>query len=228
MTRAQLAWDGDVAVVTMQDGENRLHPEMVEQLDAALDEVEGKQGPAAVVLTGQGKFFSNGLDLDHMAAEPDRAVEVLDSVHRLLARLLAFPGAVVAGVNGHAFAAGAMLVMTCDASVMRQDRGYFCLPEVDLGIPFTPGMNALLASRFRPDTAHTAMVLGHRFSGEQALAGGIVSAVAADDLVVAEAVERAGALAGKPRLVLGILKSNLYGDALRLLRTPTTTGWGQL
>ncbi len=78
MVRAQLVWQGDVAVVTMQDGENRLHPEMVRQLDAALDEVEGRQGPVAVVLTGQGKFFSNGLDLDHMAAEPDRAVESLD------------------------------------------------------------------------------------------------------------------------------------------------------
>ncbi len=210
----------------MQDGENRLHPEMVRQLDAALDEVEGRQGPVAVVLTGQGKFFSNGPDLDYMAAEPDRAAQARDGVHRLLARLLSFPEAVVAAVNGHAFAAGAMLVATCDQSVMRQDRGYFCLPEVDIGIPFTPGMNALLARRLRSDTAHSAMVLGHRFSGEQALQAGIVSAMAAKDRVVVAAVERAQSLATKPRAVLGTLKTNLYDDALRLLRAPTAAGWG--
>ncbi|HTA32823.1 MAG TPA: enoyl-CoA hydratase/isomerase family protein [Solirubrobacteraceae bacterium] len=109
--------------------------------------------------------FSNGLDLDWMgAAPPGGAAEVLHGLHALLARLLVFPTATVAAINGHAFAAGAMLALACDARVMREDRGYFCVPEVDLGLPFTPGMTALLKARLSPVTAHEAMVTGRRYA----------------------------------------------------------------
>src|SRR4051812_33476944 len=132
-----------VFVLTLGDGENRFHPDQLTEINAALDEVEAADGPKAVVTTGSGKFYSNGLDLDFMAANPDAAAANLADVHALLARVLGFPVPMVAAVQGHAFAAGAMLTLAHDAIVMRADRGFWCLPEVDLGIPFTAGMNAL-------------------------------------------------------------------------------------
>jgi enoyl-CoA hydratase/carnithine racemase len=207
--------EGDVTVLRMTAGENRFNPAMLDALGSALDQVEAEDGPAAVVLTGEGKFFSNGLDLDWMASAPQGgAEELLRRVHALLARLLVFPTATVAAVNGHSFAAGAMMAAACDARVMRADRGFVCLPEVDIGLPFTPGMTALLRARLPAATAHEAMTTGRRYGGEQALAAGLVDEAVPEDRVLGAAIERAAALAAKPRGTLGAIKRNLYAHAV--------------
>ncbi len=218
MARAALEWDGDVAVVRMHHDENRFHPEMLAAINAALDEVEGRDGPTAVVLTGESKFFSNGLDLDYMgAAGADEAASVVSDVQGLLARFLGFPTATVAALNGHVFAAGAMLALACDQRVMREDRGFFCLPEVDLGIPFTPGMNALITSTLSTATAREAMLTGRRYGGTDALAAGIVDAAVPEGEVVASAVARAAELAAKPRHAVAAIKGRLYAEPIEAL-----------
>jgi enoyl-CoA hydratase/carnithine racemase len=104
-------------------------------LHAALDTVDAVEGPAALVTTGEGKFFSNGLDLDWLMGGGEGTEGFIDEVHRLLGRVLGFGAATVAAVNGHAFAGGGMLAVAHDYVVMREDRGFWCLPEVDLGLP---------------------------------------------------------------------------------------------
>ncbi len=166
---------GDVTVVRLAAGENRFNPETLDALEAALAEVESAEGPGALVITGEGKFFSNGLDLDWLGSAPEGGAEaLLARVHALLGRLLAFPTVTVAAINGHVFAAGAMMATACDIRVMRADRGYWCLPEVDIGLPFTPGMTALLRARLPGAAAHEAMTSGRRYGGEDALAAGLV------------------------------------------------------
>src|SRR5215831_8452886 len=120
-----------VYVLTMNAGENRFNATSIAALNRALDEVENDKGASALVTTGTGKFYSNGLDLDWIGSPDctDRPAFIAD-VQRLLARVLGFPRPIVAAANGHVFAAGAMLLLAHDFSVMRSDRGYFCLPEV--------------------------------------------------------------------------------------------------
>ncbi len=65
--------------------------------------------------------------------------EFISAVLKFLGRVMGFPVPTVAAVNGHAFAAGAMLALAHDFRVMRSDRGFFCLPEVDINIPPGPG-----------------------------------------------------------------------------------------
>jgi len=206
-----------VVVVTMARGENRFHPELLTAIEAVLEEIEGGDDPVALVLTGSGKFFSNGLDLEYMGANPDEAQAVLARVHALFGRVLALDVPTVAALNGHAFAAGAMLALSCDLVVMRSDRGYFCLPEADLGLPFTPGMNALITARLSPPAAHRAMVTGHRFPGTEALAAGIAAELAAEDEVLDRATALAADLAGKPRHGIGAIKRGMYADVITAL-----------
>jgi enoyl-CoA hydratase/carnithine racemase len=113
-----------------------------------------------------------------------------------------------------------MLALSHDLRIMRADRGYLCLPEVDLGVAFTPGMHALLTARMSPPTAHAAMVLARRFGGAQALAAGLVDECVGADEVVARAVAVAGSLAGKDPVVLTAVKRQLYAQALALLALP--------
>ena len=145
----ELEQRGDVWVLAMRSGENRFNRDSIDALHAALDRVEQIDGPVALVTTGEGKFYSNGLDLDWLMSSDAgaNAATFIDDVHRLLGRVLGFAGVTVAAVNGHAYAAGAMLTCAHDYVVMREDRGYWCLPEVDLGLPLSPAMYGVVASR---------------------------------------------------------------------------------
>lgn len=211
-----------VTLARMDAGENRFHPAMLDALEALLDDLERSDEPRALVVAGTGKFFSNGLDLEYMSSNPHDAEATLARVHALFGRVLGLELPTVAAVNGHAFAAGAMLALCFDQAVMREDRGYFCLPEADLGLPFTPGMNALLKARLSPATAHEAMVTARRFNAREAQAAGIVSEVASEGEVVERAVIRAQALAGKPRHAIAAIKRGLYESALDLLAPAPT------
>jgi enoyl-CoA hydratase/carnithine racemase len=152
------------------------------------------------------------------SAPPGGSEEVLAGVHSLLARLLAFPAATVAAVNGHAYAGGAMLALACDLRVMRADRGFLCLPEVDLGLPFTVGMTALLRAKMTPTTATAAMVFGARYSASDAVEAGLVHAAVDETKVLATAVQRAGALAGKNPAAMRTIKERLYAEPMAALR----------
>ena len=211
--------DGEVFLLDLGDGENRFNPEWVGAVSAALDEVAGAEGPRAVVTTATGKFWSNGLDLDWLGSHAEEAGPFVDDVHALFARVLSLPVPAVAACQGHVFAAGAMLALAHDARVMRADRGYFCLPEVDIQIPFTPGMGALIQARLPQPVQHEAMTTGRRYGGADAKAAGIVDDAVAEDAVLPTALERARALAGKAGPTLGTIKEGMYAHALQLLRS---------
>lgn len=209
---------GDVFVLDLGDTENRFHPDWLTSVNAALDEVENAEGPRALVTTATGKFFSNGLDLDWLSSHEDQWGSYVSGVQGLLARVLALPLVTVAAIQGHAFAAGAMLTLSHDLRVMRADRGFWCLPEVDIQIPFTPGMSALIQSRLAPQAAHVAMTTGRRYGGAEAVGAGIVDQAVAEDAVRSTAIELAGPLAAKAGATLGTIKARMYGPALDSLR----------
>ncbi|MBO0872153.1 MAG: enoyl-CoA hydratase/isomerase family protein [Pseudonocardia sp.] len=207
-----------VTVLRMRAGENRFNPDTLDALDAALDAVEAGP-PMPVVLTGEGKFFSNGFDVEWMAGAADgQAGHVVARFSGLAARLLAFPGYVVGAVNGHAFGAGAMLALACDQRVMRDDRGYFCLPEVDLGLSFTPGMAALITTKLAPASAQEAMLTGRRYGGPASVAAGIAGESVSEDKLVDTALRHAAAMVAKPATSVAAIKAAMYAQTIELLR----------
>jgi enoyl-CoA hydratase/carnithine racemase len=210
--------DGEVFVLNLGDTENRFHPDWLAEIRAHLDAVDAAEGPRALVTTATGKFFSNGLDLDWLAENSDEFLGYVIDVHHLFERVLALPVPTVAAVQGHCFAGGGMLALAHDFRVMRADRGFFCLPEVDINIPFSRGMSALIQGRLSKKTAHEAMTTGRRYGGADALAAGIVDAAVHEDDVLSTAVEMARPLAAKAGATLGTIKARMYADALTALR----------
>jgi enoyl-CoA hydratase/carnithine racemase len=211
-----LSRDSDVFLLDLGSDENRFTPEWLDDVERLLGEVEATQ-PRALVTTATGKFFSNGLDLDRLGQDPGGLAPYVRRVHGLFARILAFPAPTVAAIQGHVFAAGAMLALAHDWRVMRADRGYFCLPEVDIHIPFTPGMDALIRCKLTPSTAIEAMTTGRRYGGNDALAAGLVDEAVAEDEVVPRAVERVRGLAGKDSATLAVIKQRMFNDVLTAL-----------
>ncbi|MCF1509292.1 enoyl-CoA hydratase-related protein [Streptomyces glomeratus] len=211
----------NVFLLDIGDDENRFHPDWLASVNAALDEVEKAEGPRALVTAATGKFFSNGLDLDWLSAHGDRYEDYFVSVHALFARVLSLPVITVAALQGHAFAAGAMLSLAHDFRVMRADRGFWCLPEVDINIPFTRGMSALIQSRLVPQTAHEAMVTGRRYGGTDAETAGIVDHAVTEDAVRSTAMDIARVQLSKAGDTLGTIKARMYPIALTTLRDIT-------
>ncbi|WP_406277799.1 enoyl-CoA hydratase-related protein [Embleya sp. NBC_00896] len=216
----ELRHEDSVFVLDLGDGENRFAPDWMKSVHSLLDTVVDHPGPAALVTTGRGKFFSNGLDLDWLGEHGDRLAPYVADVQVLLARLLTLPVPTVAAVNGHAFGAGAMLAMAHDFRIMRADRGYFCFPEVDIHIPFSPGMAALIQGKLTPAAAIASMTTGRRFGGGEARDLALVDDVADESGLIEAATARIRPLAGKDRTTLGTIKSTMYVTAVTALTNP--------
>lgn len=203
---------GSIAVMRLADDDNRFTAALLDAWDTALDEVEGDTSIAALVSIGEGRFYSNGLDVELLTAGPDIAGPYLDRVLGLLHRVLVLPVATVAAINGHAFGAGAMLAVAHDARVMRQDRGFLCLPEVDLGLPFLPFMQALITTKWAPPVAQEAMMTGQRYRGSEAAHKAMVDLAVPEADVFDSALRLARSRGGKDRGALGTIKADLYRD----------------
>ena len=210
--------EGDVFVLSLGDDENRFTPDWMTAVGGLLDEVVESPPPRALVTAATGKFWSTGLDLDWLGQNQDRVEDFVVQVHDLLAKFLGAPLPTVAAIQGHCFAAGAMLALAHDWRVMRADRGFFCLPEADINIPFTHGMDALIRAKLTPAAAATAMVGAQRFGGTAAVEAGIVDVAAEEAEVRRAAVELAAGHAPKQGPTLGAIKERMYAGPIAALR----------
>jgi enoyl-CoA hydratase/carnithine racemase len=205
-----------VHVVRMGAGENRCNGAFVDALDEALASVEDVAAP--LVLTGEGKFFSNGLDLEWLSTDADAAGAMMHRLYGVLARLLVFPAPTVAAVNGHAFGAGAILALAADSRVMRVDRGFFCFPEVDLGMVMSPQFDAVLRARLPRRVHLDVLVSGRRHGGTDAVIAGLVDEAVPERDLLETAIARASADAGKDPKFVQALKAQVHEHELATLR----------
>lgn len=211
--------EGAVFVLTMQSVENRFNRDFLGAMSEAFDQVEAEPGPAALVTTGgTEKFYSNGLDLDWLlGAGQSEGAEFVARFLAFLGRTLACPVPTVAAINGHAFAGGGMFALAHDYRVMRSDRGFFCLPEIDIKLPLAPGMLALIQAKVDALDSRDLILRGLRIGGEEAVQRRVADETVPADQVVARAIALAEPLASKDRATYGALKRAMYRPAIELL-----------
>jgi enoyl-CoA hydratase/carnithine racemase len=202
----------DVGLLTWSDGENRINHDSLARLNEILDELETIEGPLALVLTGDGKFFCNGLDLARFDPFSEEYESTFRELQRTIGRVLVFPAYTVAAVNGHAFAGGALLACAFDYRVMREDRGYWCVNEVEIGLALNEGMWSILANRVPRATATRAALTAHRYGAPEALAHGIIDAVASVDQLVSHALAIAQSATSFDRKAIRYQKRVIHGD----------------
>ena len=208
---------GPVAVLRWREGENRINLDSLQRINTLLDELETLSGPLAIVLTGDGKFFCNGLDLERFGANPAEFASTLEEMKRTIGRILVYPAYTVAALNGHTFAGGALLSCAFDYRIMRADRGYWCMNEAEIGLALDQRLWSILANRLPRQTAIRAATTAHRFSGPDAHAHGIVEALASEDELLEHAMGVAERYATVDRKTLGAHKHLIHGGEAELL-----------
>ncbi len=211
--------DDTVFILTMEAGENRWNTNFVRAFDARLDEVLASEGPAALVtVSSDPKFFSNGLDLDWRRGEGDglggdKSV-FGDEFFALMAKLIAFPVPTICAVNGHGFGAGFMMALCHDVRLMREDRGYLCANEIQLGMAIPDAELSLFRHKMSGSAFFDTVQLARRWTGPEAKAAGFVSDVAPADALLGMALKRARQLAplGANRELFAQSKERIFGE----------------
>lgn len=172
--------EGALRIVTLAraDKANALTADMLQALDDAVAGAAGK-GVAAIILTGEGKVFSAGADLDGMKA----GLGVAPEWEQLSARIAAFPGLTVAALNG-TLAGGAMgMVLACDLRVTVPGASFF-YPVMRLGYLPQPSDPRRLAALIGPARARMILLAGQRITADEALSWGLVDRIVAPDALM--------------------------------------------
>ncbi|MGA2331378.1 MAG: enoyl-CoA hydratase/isomerase family protein [Syntrophales bacterium] len=213
MPTMELTKEGAVYVLTLTNGANAntLSEDVVGEYHEILDELEASAEDSALILTSSDpKFWCNGINLEWLLKQPHdyfpKFVELLDE---LFLRLSLLPMPTVGCLTGHVYAGGAVLATTLDFRLMREDRGFFCFPEVDIKILFSPIMYEILRSLPDHYALNELVLTGRRVGGKEALAMKIVSAVYPEETLYDKAMELAILLAKKDRRTYAHIKRGL-------------------
>ena len=215
----RLERDGGIFTLTMCADENRWNTTFVRRFHEALDEIENSSGPAVLITASENeKFFSNGLDLawiQSSGAHPGGDRSVFGSEYMALcARLITFPIPTLAAVNGHAFGAGFMIALCHDSRVMREDRGFLCANEVEIGMTIPEPELALFRHKIPAGAFHQTVVLARRWTGPTAQSAGFVDVISGLDELREQALQMAEThLKGSGnRDVTRRMKERIYGE----------------
>ncbi|HNR89120.1 MAG TPA: enoyl-CoA hydratase/isomerase family protein [Spirochaetota bacterium] len=197
--------DESVALVTMTNGENRHNPDFVKDMLGCLEQIKADADIKAVVVTSNDpKNFCLGVDINWLGGrmgekDMESIKKWMYGMNDVFKAFLLFPKPVIAAINGHAFGNGAIMACSCDFRFMRADRGFFCFPEVTIGIPFLPGMIAFVRKALPEYKFNEMYLTGKRVGAAELAQHGIIEkASAGQDELMADAVGFAKTLSLKP------------------------------
>ncbi len=215
MAVVEYTLDEHVAILTMKSGENRFNPDFLQALLDVLETVENETDAQTLVVTSaHEKIFANGIDLEWLVPvikkrDVGAAKNFFYLMNKLFKKTLTYPLITIAGINGHAFAGGAIWSCAFDFRFMRSDRGFFCFPEVDLGIPFLPGMLALLKKAIPMYKVEEMVYGGKRLTAEECETHHIITKACHMDSLMSETLAYAKSL-NKKREIVREIKARMY------------------
>eukprot|EP00919_Chromeraceae_sp_WS-2016_P077995 GHVR01184490.1.p1 GENE.GHVR01184490.1~~GHVR01184490.1.p1 ORF type:complete len:258 (+),score=67.41 GHVR01184490.1:236-1009(+) len=197
--------------------EGTINFKFILEFNNVLDEIESSTHATALIITNEGKFFSNGLDLDELSIDPQG---LLKSFNHLLARILIFPLPTVAAVNGHAFAGGAMLALSCDYRVMNKAHGYICINEVDIGFILPVEMIVLLKSKIDRSRYVQVLLYSKRIDAYTLLQWGLVDYIETQDTIIDKSITIVNKYKRNKSTIKSYskLKQLLYSDVVYAMR----------
>ena len=222
MAVVELRKENNVAIVEMCNGQNRMNQTFVEDLGQCLDAIVEDTGIQSMILTSTDKKnFSQGVDVEWIGARLNQGdnqavIAFMHGMNDIFKRLLIFPVPVIAAINGHAFGNGAILSCACDFRFMRKDKGFFCFPEVDVSIPFLPGMIAFVRKAITEHVFNLMLLSGQRMAATDLEADHVIIKACDQETLMADALAFAGSFA-KQRPIFQELKKRKHKECIQVI-----------
>jgi len=223
MSVMKLTTHESVAVITLSNGENRQNPQFATSLKSLLVQViESEHHKALVITSSDEKSWSLGVDTDWLipAMKAKKADEIrgfMYDMDDIFKTLLSFPIPVIAAINGHAFGNGAILACACDFRFMRADRGFFCFPEVDLSIPFLPGMIAFVKKAIPYYRFNEMKLTGRRATASELADDHVIEKASKDYNSLLTDVMHFAATFDKKRAIFAEHKKRLHKEIIQII-----------
>jgi enoyl-CoA hydratase/carnithine racemase len=189
---------------------NAITGAMYEKLIEAFEEAARDPEIGALVISGKGGVFTAGNDIGDFLAVGLRETGDFPA-WRFVTTVAEFEKPLIAAVDGLAIGVGTTLCLHCDL-VYASPQALFQTPFVNLGLVPEAGFSMLAPQRFGRAKASEFLLLGEPFGADEALRLGLVNAILPQSELLAHAIERAAALAAKPRAALLATRRLMRGD----------------
>jgi cyclohexa-1,5-dienecarbonyl-CoA hydratase len=179
---------------------------MMEELADALKEIEARSDVSVIVLRGEGKAFSAGVDV--AAHTPDKVEAMLGKFHAVVRALVASKKVTIAAVHGRCLGGGAELAMVCDM-VFTTASAQWGFPEIKLGC-YPPVACTALAALVGQKRASELILTGRTISGTEAAAMGLANRAVADEELYATINRTLPELLNLSPAALAVTKKAIY------------------
>ncbi len=193
MDFVSLTTNEGIARVALSRGKvNAINEKVVDELTDCFRALSYDPGVKAVILTGEGKFFTFGFDIPEFLSYTKEAfVRYLTKFTGLYTDIFLYPKPVVAALNGHTIAGGCMLAIACDYRIMVPGNAKISLNEINFSSSVFAGSVELMKLWLGQRQAEAALLSGAMYSAEEALKLGLVDRIAAQADLENEAVKKA-------------------------------------
>lgn len=226
MATMQLNVKEGVQILTLLDGdtENRLNQDVVEEYLANLDKAESYEGNTALIINCEHeKTMSTGIDLEWLGQQNEEGVlKFVKTLEQVMVRLALLNMPTIAAINGNCYAGGAIILSATDFRFMRSDRGRFCYPEVNIGIPFTLVMQDIVGLMPNKKTLKEMCLLGKPLTGEECLQGDVVDSIFPMAELQEKTFEFAQMLSQKDRATYTQIKHQMRPEIVKHRETLTS------
>ncbi len=189
MDHIKVAKESGIATVTMSRGKvNAINEAFVDELGAVFNELAADAETKAVILTGDGKFFSFGFDIpEFLNYSKNDFTRYLKKFCAVYTQMFLFPKPVIGAINGHATAGGCILALTCDFRIMVTGKAKIALNELNIGASIFAGCVGMLQSAVGMRNAEKVLLTGTMYTAEEAQRIGLVDSVTSEETLMAEA-----------------------------------------
>jgi enoyl-CoA hydratase/carnithine racemase len=196
---------------------NAINEKVVDELSTCFKQLADDSTVKAIILTGEGKFFTFGFDIPEFLGYPkDDFIRYLTKFTDLYTYLFVYPKPVIAALNGHTVAGGCMLAISCDYRIMVPEKAKIALNEINFGSSLFAGSVEIMKLLIGQRKAETAVYSGAMYSPEEALELGLIDRIVSPDELETEARKMAEEYASKDgaafKSIKGLLRKTLADD----------------
>lgn len=225
MSTMNLSLKDGIHILTLNNAanDNTFTTEVMNEYIAAFDEIENHKGNGALIITCEDeKTFSTGINLAWLGEQPAQGqAAFMQAFHIMLCRFALINIPTIVAINGNAYAGGAILAAGADFRLMREDRGRFCFPEVNIPLPFTPVTRSLVSLLPNKQALKNMLLTGIAYTGIEAEALNIVDSIHPADELQISAFKLAKMLATKDRAIYSIIRNDMRPEIQTLLNELT-------